>query len=519
MSNITKINSSIRNYILQRKRRNSNISIRALANETSSKFNIKLSKSSVNILIKQAKLSSPVGRRVSTVFRPAGASTGAGFSLLLGANYLLGLSKILANSIKKTNPLLRLKSDTISALSEAWLLSKAIYNVPLEKIENYDKNDLWFIIGKKANKGILKKYIDALNIIQPINLQVVTELSHVLQDVHYFKFRLSDGSQYFLDGQQKTIWKDSKIPLNFCTTIDIANSYINSIFLKEEPFLLMSAKPESILGEELSDFIFSLDGSSANKRIRGIELISPRGEAVKEIPFVPPQRRRFLIGIWPWQYKPIGELEKRNAMGKLVLEPFTEEFFFVEEKIRFSQHVNNNEVTLRLIVIKAGEKGPARIGILTNLDDGQHASEIAERYIRHFPQVEASHMFFLNTIKTPLYFDDFISSEKILANAKKIQESATPDELFANLVDVLNIFAKRCFFPADCSGWSLLKMRELFYKQSGFIKRDMASDILFNINNSNKLQQNNYLTQAATRFNEMPIFDEAARKLWLSIQS
>jgi hypothetical protein len=61
-------------------------------------------------------------------------------------------------------------------------------------------------------------------------------------------------------------------------------------------------------------------------------------------------------------------------------------------------------------------------------------------------------------------------------------------------------------------------MRELFYKQLGAIKRDMSSDVLFNINDGNKLQQNSILSQAAARFNEMPVFDEAARKLWLTIQ-
>jgi hypothetical protein len=514
-----KLNSNeISNYILSRKRKNSNLSVRLLAKEVSSKFNTNISKSAVSLLLNKAKLSSPVGRKVATVFRPAGETAGAGFSLLLGANYLLGLSKILANSVKAANPILRLKSDTISALSEAWLMSKAIYNIPLGKIENYSKNDLWFIIGKKANKGILKKYIDALNFMQPINLQLVRELSHILQDVHYFKFRLADGSEICLDGQQKTIWRDQKIPLNFCITIDIANSYMNSIFLEGAPFIIMSAKPESVLGEELADFIFCLDGSSANKRIREIEFISPNGHAIKEIPFVPPQRRRFLVGVWPWQYKPIGEIEKRKAPGKFVLEPLGQEFFFVEEQIRFTQHVDNNEVMLRLIVIKSGENGPARMGILTNLGEEQTAGQIVERYIRCFPQVEASHMFFLNAVKSPLYFEDFISSEKILADAKKILESADPDAFFTNLVDILHLFAKRCFFPADCAVWSLLKMRELFYKQPGFIKRDMASDILFNLNNINKIQQNEHLIQAATRFNEMPIFDEIGRKLWLSVQ-
>ena len=516
MSNIRKISSEIKYYILQRKRKNPDLSCRTLALEASSKFRINISKSSINSIFKLEQLSNPVGRRVTKIFRPSGELGGAGYALLHGAGILLGLSKILAFLIKKIHPAVRLKLETLEAISEAWIMSKAIYNVSLEKIEDYSKNELWFIIGRKVNKGLLKQYIDTFKSLQTINYQLLSELSHVLQDVHYLRFTLADGAQYFLDGQLKSIWSDSKIPLDFCVTIDIANSYINNVFFGTQPLVIISAKPESMLGEEISDFIFSLDGSAAYQRIRKIELFSPKGDLVKEIPFVVPDRRKFVIGVWPWQYKAISELEKRKAQGRFFLEPTSGEFYFVEDKVIFTQYTHNIEVTLRLIILKSDKEGPARLGILTNLDHEKcSAQQVVESYVRRCPNFEISHNLFLKATKKPSYFEELISSEKILALAKKIMDCQEPDSFFSVLVEILNIFAQRVFFPADCAGWSLFKMRELFYKQRGFIKRDLSDDVIFNLFNSNMLQEKDFLNFAAIKFNEAPIFDFSGRKPWI----
>ena len=493
---------------------NNNISCRALAEDTANKFNIAISKSSVNSIIKGARLSSPVGRNVATVYRPSGEADGAGYALLLGANYLLGFSRILAAILHDLAPSMRMKSDTLESISEAWIMARAIYNVPLSKIADYHKNDLWFITGRKANKGLLKQYIDTVQLTQTIGQQLVSEIYHVLQDVHYFKIYLADNSFYILDGQLKSIWRDTNIPVNFCTTIDIANSYINNTIIGSEPLIIFNAFPENVLGEEISNFIFSIDGSSSHKRIRKIELIAPQGVVINEIPFVVPQRRNFMIGIWPWQYKLIADLEKRKTTSKIFVEAFGEEFYFCEDNVRFAQHAQTIDVMLRLIIIKSTKDGPAKIGILTNLDpESWSTSRVLERYLRRCPDIVAGHKLFLRAVKAPIYLEDFISSEKILAGAKKINETNDPDAWFLILVEILNDFAKRSFFPEACASWSLLKMRELFYKQRGVIKRDLAGDVIFNLFNTSMLEEKEVIAFASTKFNESNIFDSSGRQL------
>jgi len=523
MSNIKirskKIDSTIRSYLLRRKKQQPDIACRTLAIEASTKFKIKISKSSVNSLIKSELLSSPKGRRVQLIFKPSGESLNVGFSFLYGASLFLGLPKILSEIIAENHPSIKLKRASLEAIVEAWILAKAMYNVPLERIENYSKNEIWFILGRKANKGHLKYFIETLKLLQVINNQLVVRLLAGFQDVHFLKFSLADGSQFFLDGQLKTVWKDKSIPLNFCVTIDKINSYVKSTFSGSEPLLIFSARPEAMLAEETNNFIFGFDGSSPSKRIRKIEVFSPKGEVINEASFVMPQRRRFIIGVWPWQYKAITELEKMPAQGSVYCEVKNTNIYYLEDVALYLQHAENNEVVLRIIVLKAAKNGPARIGILTNLEAGEWDTEkVVREYLKGHFDFEAEHKLFLETVKTPLYFEDFLSSEKISSVIKRLGEAKEADDFFSTLVDILNIYAQRLFFPPECSRWSLLKMKELFYKKKGHVKRDIVDDVLYKLFTDNVLEEKKTLEYATEKFNELNIRDPFFKKLWLMTQ-
>lgn len=514
-----KIDSSIKNYVLRRKKQQSDISCRTLALEASAKFKIKISKSSVNSLLKSELLSSPKGRRVQLVFKPSGESLNVGFSFLYGTGLFLGLPKILSEIIAENHPAIKLKPASLESIVEAWILAKAMYNVPLERIENYSKNEIWFILGRKANKGHLKYFIETLKLIQVVNNQLVIRLLLGFHDVHFLRFTLADGTQFFLDGQLKSVWKDKNIPLNFCVTIDRINSYVKSNFSCSDPLVIFSARPEAMLAEETNNFIFGFDGSSPSKRIRKIEAFSPKGEVLNEASFVMPQRRRFIIGVWPWQYKAISELEKIPAQGSVTCDVNNSVFHYVEDVALYLQHTENNEVVLRIIVLKTSKNGPARIGILTNLDAGEwDAEKVIRQYLKGHFDFETEHKQFLETVRAPLYFEDFISSEKISNVIKRLSEAKEPDDFFSTLVDILNIYAQRLFFPSECSRWSLLKMKELFYKKKGHVKRDMVDDVLYKLFIDNNLEEKKILEYAIEKFNELNIRDPFSRKLWLMAQ-
>ncbi len=510
-----KIKSDVKKYVIDRKKKNPALTCRKLALESSNKFSVNISKSSINKILKTARLSSPVGRSVANIFRPELESVGAGYVFLAGANILLKLSKMLSETVKASHPGMRLKDDTLEAISDAWIMSKAVYNVSLEKITDFSKDEIWFLVGRKVSKGHLRKYFEAIKMLQSIKNTIVRELTVLLQDVCYLKFHLADNASFSIDGQFRSIWGQGVVPVDFSTTIDIANSYINKAIFGSEPTVIFNTKPETMLGDELSNLIFCLDGASPLQRIRKIEYVSHNSNIIKEIPFVVPDKRFFIIGIWPWQYKAISDLEKKPASEKLFLEPKGDEYFFSEDTVKFTQHVHNIEVMLRMIVVKLSSVGPARIAIFTNLDQSEwDMRRVVEFYLRRWPDIDSGHKIFIQTLKNPTYLEDFITSEKMLNLAKKINSVDDIDEIFSVLVEILNEYSKRSFFPTDCNQWSLLKMRELFYKQKGRIKRDMSSDILFKLLPCNELYNNNFLNTACIKFNESNVVDFSGRKIW-----
>jgi len=517
---MSKISKDISIAVKQIKRKNNRASVRYISEQISKKLGIKVSKSSVSAILKKSGLSSPRGRRVSGQSLIRVTSPWAGYFLFWGADALLGLSGAVAACFRRSCPSIRLSDRNLQDLVGAWLLAKVIYSVNLTKIEDYEKDEIWQILGRRISKGSLTRFLYIFNSLELVKNEIVTEINHLVQDVHYLKFDLEDKTSFFIDGTFKTIWDGPKIPINFCSTYCNVNSYVETTLLKGEPVAIFNARPESALSELLAEFIFALDGSSPRKRIRNIRCMSSKGLEIKEVTHSVPPKINFIIGVWPWQYKAIAQLEKKKATGYYFNEAFEQKYPCVEETIRFAQHLENKEVILRLVVIKESDIGHARIALFTNMDEHEFpASEVVKKFVRRFPFFEDSHKDFLEVLKTPAYVEEYPDEKKILAQAQAVQSSHDVDEVFTALVDILNSFMQRSFFPSACWGWSMMKMRELFLKQAGRIRRDYVDDSLCNLLVSNRLRNLSELSVAALRFNEMPIFDADGKKMWVRIDS
>jgi hypothetical protein len=518
MSNIRKISNEVVKYVIDRKKRNPELSCRKLSLEASEMYKYNISKSSINNIILDNRLSSPVGRRISKYQVLSQEASGCGYAFLLGANYKLGLSSIVARSLRMAHPIVGLSKASIETLSLAWIMSRAFYNVALDRIANYSKNEIWPLIGRKAARGQLQRYLEMFKMMQTVNNNIVTELSSALQDILCLKMTLKNGSMFYLDGQGRTVWREKNMPLNFSVTLNESNSYINDVIFGNEPMVLFSARPEQNLGEEFLDFIFCFDGFIHENQVEKIDLLNIKGVVIKEVINFMPMRRKLIVGVWPWQHKSIVESASKTPQGIFFLEALGLKFPYFESTIKLAQPIGNKEIKLRSIVITDPGSHVARIALWTNIHpDEMKADDVVSVYVRRHHDFEAGHKVLTSAAKEAVYADDYITAQKILFGAKDILACRTPDEIFSILVDILNNFSKKCFFPQACSGWSLLKMREIFYKRSGLIKRDMASDVIFNIFNSNKLQEIDKLDNAALRFNDSCIFEPSGKRFWLSL--
>lgn len=509
--------SKIRRFLIDTRKRNKDYGVRQLAGLVFDKFGIKISKSTVNNIVKSARLSRPVGRSVLKSHRFSGELYGAGYAFFLGAARLLGLNNKLSEIVREMGLCKGIRPESIPSLFDAWLIAKAIYNVPLEKISGYSKKELWDIIGYKISRAHFEEFLMKFEFSQDIANKVFTYITSSVKDVHGIKFTIADGSAFYLDAKSCHLWPDAKIPVNFYTNLLFVNRYINSAIEGKHPFFVLCANPEGAAQKpEVADFITSLDGSVSGKRIRRVDLLGHDGRPISEVPFVLPVRRRYVIGCGPGAWKEVSGHQPLQE-SSLLFEPLEKLFFVAEERINITQNVGNKEVMARRVYLRSADKTQKTV-LLSNLDPKDwNAVEIAEAYLRHFGNFHEYMRQSSGWIKNPGYLDDFVTSGRFLVYALRLKEAVNLDQFFSVLVDICDMFAKMTIFPAACSRWSLLKTRELIYKRPGAVQRDMALDVLFNIFKMKDLEQNRVLEDAHLLFNALSASEISGRKIWISL--
>jgi len=163
MAKYYKLNEEIKQFIIEGKRANPKLSCRSLTSLIKERFQVSLSKSLINNVIKQSNLSSPVGRgrikEAVTLKKPAEAQIikqkvefmeNGGFFFLKAADFKLGLTTHLAEILSGYFP--GLTKESHQAITEA-----LIY-FPLFK----NKKSLWLLVGKEIPEESLTQYSQKL---------------------------------------------------------------------------------------------------------------------------------------------------------------------------------------------------------------------------------------------------------------------------------------------------------------------------------------------------------------------
>jgi len=117
MGVIHKLKPDIKDYIIASKKNNPDLSCRKLSAVILGKFQMKLSKSTINSLFKVSGLSMPVGRRRKVRRRTALEAKGLGAVLLKAADCLIGgsirISDLIRGRLKKDDGDLSVKTEAL----------------------------------------------------------------------------------------------------------------------------------------------------------------------------------------------------------------------------------------------------------------------------------------------------------------------------------------------------------------------------------------------------------------------
>jgi len=167
-----KLKGEIRQFIIDQKKANSTLSCRKLVFLIKEQFQINLSKSLINNVIKQNNLSSPVGRRrkrelkkpkfFPKIRREERPVENGGFFFLKIADFKLSLTSNLAENLSVYLPTLA-KEKELGDIIETSIF------MPLFK----NKEDLWLFTGKETSPEVLNQYLLQLKQIPPLELNKV----------------------------------------------------------------------------------------------------------------------------------------------------------------------------------------------------------------------------------------------------------------------------------------------------------------------------------------------------------
>ena len=510
MGVIHKLKPKIRDFIIQKKTAEPNLSCRKLTSLILDKFQVKVSKSSINTLIKQLGMSMPVGRRRKKKRRLMPEAEGLGTIMLKAADYLAGGTYYMTDLIKK-----RLNSEAPEILPKTECL---LYGSLFDNLENLgSKPDcaLWPIVNQKFAPKDLLSYLKDLTPIKPISSDIFQVVSSVFQEVRCVKVNYSGESVLYLDGNLFTLWSSPHIPYDFSTTRYNIKSYINKYFQKNLPFMLFMAPGYDKPSKEFFDLLSFFQ--SNKKRVLRLYLHNNKFEEIEAIPVEMDSKHVFAFGLWPWQFSSYRKVKTIGEFRAFNLEGMTDAFYIADTEIDLLQPTTRQIVTLRGCAVKRGIGEKTRVIILSNASVEQvKAEDLANLYLSHWPNLEETFQDLSRKIELFTYTatsQRFFSTDNLSLGKEIIQDIKG---LLNYYLSALDLYVKWHFLPSGYEDKDFSTIKQRFYSLKGLLKNQKDS-VLVTFKPPVVYPFLKDLEYACRRINEREISFGDGKRLWCSI--
>lgn len=583
MGVIYKLKPEVINYIIEEKKNKPILSCRGLVALVESKFQIRVSKSSINAVIKDAGLSLPVGRRqkkrrrrpempvtptiemktevplleteekklieapietpvekvieevpvekmpekpvepIETVEKPAEAPiekpaevpgeievelplempcTGA--ILLKAVDYLFGgglqISEVIKNQLQREEKDLLAKTEAL------------IYMSLFEVSEDKELTELSALVNKKITQGTLMQYLNELQQLRQLPLDIYGIISNLFQEVRCVKANLSEGTIFYLDAQLHTVWSTPQIPDDFSTTIYNIKSYINKYFREDQPFILFSAPGYDMPTKEFFDFILGLDAQE--KSLAKLILYDQKFEEIEAILLEQGKRYSFIFGLWPWQFGQFRRVRLGGEFRPFYFEPLKKDFYLAEVEIELLQPTINKRVIFKGCALKTNPNEKTRLIILSNSSGQRTIEELAGLYLKHWPNLEETFQDFSRKIE---FFTYTVASQRFFSpEVLNLGEETSQDIrlLLDNYLKALDLYVRWHFLPTGYKDSDFPTINERFYSLNARFQRE-KDHILVTFQPPSGYPFLNDLKYACCRVSEREIFDSDGKRLWL----
>ena len=619
MGVIYKLIDKVIDFIIAQKKENPHLGCRSLAAVAKKKFKINLSKSSINSILKQSGLSSPVGRRpkpeqkqpiilkqkvielLETKPPPIGQEPllpsekpllvevakkaseeqpkqpvepekkpeiplqppkelppqpieiqyvkkeepvfeelnntqlieikedetiqNLGFFFLKSVEWQVSGGSLLAEAIKPYLP--NYNQKDLEAKSEVLLYLTAFGIDDPERVAYYENKDIWVInqLERSHSPESLYKFVEDFKAVKSLSLALMMVGNRVVSEVGFLKLTLADNTVLFIDGQFKTIWQDPDIPTLLSSTVNKSMSYVKNLFQDNVQSVNLFTVPGYYgFSSGFYDFVYACE-DLPQKRILRVSLHNEHKDEISTPIKLPPQKRFFIMGFWPWQEEGSRFIQEDVRIVKsFFFEDFGKEIFYSEIKSNLPQYKSFQGVKARIALIRDTGLGWPRMGILTNLPDEKPIEEIISEYLRRWPNLDEGYQDFLKksekTILTPAKAWVFNKPGQIPAPSNVYTISSAKMDLWQNLtsfVGNLSTFCQKHFFPSGYENVDFSTMKHRFYSLPGRLKRQ-DSRLLISLALSPGYAFQKDLLYAVRRVNESDVQTPFGQKIWLKIQ-
>lgn len=519
MGVIYKLFPQIKQFIIEQKKENSNLSCRKINSLVNKKFKVGISKSSINEIIKQAGLSSAIGRRRKKKRKAPretpqarqelleNQSTGA--ILLKAADLILGGSLSMNKAIKNRLP----------NLKDSSLLEALIY-MPLFKFPQGPEGAsldlrLFSLLEKSYPAQDILSYLVNLQSVKAITTDFLRIISNLFKEVSFIQITLSDNSIFYLDGELRTVWSTPNIPLYFSSTIYKSIGYINNYMNGISSLVLFAAPGYDTPTKEFIDFLKIQQPTQ--KKIDKIAFCGNKMDELETIILPNYENLNCIFGLWPWQFERYRKIKLNSEFKVFYFEPLQTNFYLADAEILLTQPKTNQIVTLKGCALKKSLDGKINLIIATDLQDEELSLDaIAAAYLNRWPEPEKSFADFSHKIELFTYT---ASSRKMFSVEELIPKPKEPIEIKQALeyyLRCLDLFLRWHIMPSEYEELDFSTMKARFYELETKITTQEGSQwVSFILPEGYSFQKD--LAYICQRLNEKDISLADRKRLWFKV--
>jgi len=555
-----KLKQEVVDYILELKRVDQALSCRKISELASAHFQKTISKSSVNAVIKESLLSSPVGRRAnpearvekfkipehrkeqifinvpmsllgettlspSAILSEGSASiNNAGVMFLKAAEWQIKRQGVLRFLCEKFGPVLR--EEKILKLAESFLFLPLFGEQSSEKFIDFNKKILWQLNDLDFDPTIYQKKecYDILVGLESKALQINLELGQAFSEVSFFRFVLEDASIFCIDTQKNSLWEENNVHCDFSSCLDKSFDVLSKDFV-------MNAMPvflrQATVKESLSASFFNMISSFANipgKRIKIIDAVTSQGDVIASFEKIVAKKRHYVTGLYGCR----GLLEQfvsdKKKEPQRIDDKLTHQAYYCWEATTAFRLPAGQQVAADIALVSQKKDAAPLFAVLTNIPSQLMPMEkVVSMYLEQWPQAFRGQALFSERHRQALNACCDIASFSDEKYAGINQEGLLQEKHFlAHLANTilfsLHDYCVRHFFDPQDRGMSFGDAQKQFYRLSGDIKKEPHLLRVKYILPKGYAYQNQ-LNTLVQHVNEAMVCDPKGRRLFMEIQT